>query len=118
MVATTFTVGEASMYWGAGPKLGLLTLLGYLSFIAGAADTWRARADVSVWLYSEVGVLRRNLSRYTPAGPFYIPRKESRLTLLPSFFVNAFRRMPRARLYRSVILLLIAPLLVVLDFFF
>jgi hypothetical protein len=118
MLAITFIHRGASMYWGAGPELGLLTALGYLSFIAGAVDTWRARADVSVWLYSEVGVLRRNLSRYTPSGPFYSPRKESRLTLLPSFFVNAVRRMPRARLYRSVILLVIAPLLVFLDFFF
>jgi hypothetical protein len=93
-------------------------VLGYLSFLAGVADTWRARQDVSVWLYSEAGLLRRNLSRYTPAGPFYSPRKESRLTLLPSFFIGAWRHMPRARLYRSVILLAIAPLLVLLDFFF
>jgi hypothetical protein len=38
--------------------------------------------------------------------------------LLPSFFIGAWRHMPRARLYRSVILLAIAPLLVLLDFFF
>ena len=29
------------MYWGAGPQLGLLTVLGYLFFLAGAATMWR-----------------------------------------------------------------------------
>jgi hypothetical protein len=106
------------MYWGAGPELGLLTVLGYLFFLAGAATMWRGREDVSVWLYSEVGVLRRNLSRYTPAGPFYSPREESRLKLLPGFFVGSFNRMPRAHVYPSVVLLLLAPLCVLLDFIF
>ena len=49
------------MYWGAGSELGLLTVLGDLFFLAGAATMWRGREDVSVWLHSEVGVLRRNL---------------------------------------------------------
>jgi hypothetical protein len=106
------------MYWGEGPELGLLTVLGYLSFLAGMATTWRGRKDVSMWLYSEVGVLRRNLSRFTPAGPFYSPREESRLKLLPEFFVGSISRMPRPLVYRSMILLLMAPLLVLLDFFF
>lgn len=106
------------MYWGAGPELGLLTILGYLFFLAGAATMWRGREDVSVWLYSEVGVLRRNLSRYTAVGPFYSPREQSRLRLLPGCFVSSLSRMPRALVYRSAGLLLIAPLLVLLDFFF
>ena len=106
------------MYWGAGPELGLLTVLGYLFFLAGAATTWRGREDVSMWLYSEVGVLRRNLSRYTAMGPFYRPREQSRLKLLPRCFVGSLSRMPRALLYRSAVLLFIAPLLVLLDFFF
>jgi hypothetical protein len=106
------------MYWGAGPELGLLTVLGYITFLAGAVTMWRGREDVSVWLYSEVGVLRRNLSRYTPVGPFYSPREQSRLKLLPEFFAGSLSRMPRAPVYRSVALLLIAPFLVLLDFFF
>ena len=106
------------MYWGAGPELGLLTVLGYLFFIAGAMIMWRGREDVSVWIYSEVGVLRRNLSRYTPVGPFYSPREQSRLRLLPEFFVGSISRMPRALVYRSAALLITAPLLVLLDFFF
>jgi hypothetical protein len=106
------------MYWGEGPEFGLLTVLGYLSFLAGAATTWRGREDVSIWLYSEVGALRRNLSRYTAVGPFYSPREESRLRLLPEFFLGSLSRMPRALVYRSVVLLLMAPILVLLDFFF
>ena len=106
------------MYWGAGPELGLLTVLGYLFFLAGAVTMWRGREDVSVWIYSEVGVLRRNLSRHTPVGPFYSPREQSRLWLLPEFFVGSISRMPRALVYRAATLLIAAPLLVLLDFFF
>ncbi len=106
------------MYWGAGPELGLLTILGYLFFLAGAATMWRGREDVSVWLHSEAGVLRRDLSRYTAIGPFYSLREQSRLKLLPGCFVGSLSRMPRALVYRSAGLLLIAPLLVMLDFFF
>jgi hypothetical protein len=106
------------MYWGAGQELGLLTVLGYLFFLAGAVTMWRGREDVSVWIYSEVGVLRRNLSRYTPVGPFYSPREQSRLRLLPEFFVGSISRMPRALVYRAATLLIAAPLLVLLDFFF
>jgi len=73
------------MYWGAGPELGLLTVLGYLFFLAGAASIWRSRKDVSVWLDSEAVVLRRNLSRYTTVGPFYSPREQSRLVTLPGY---------------------------------
>jgi|ERR1700730_6731647 hypothetical protein len=106
------------MYWGAGPELGLLTVLGYLFFLGGALTMWRGREDVSVWIHGEVGVLKRNLSRYTPVGPFYSPRDHSRLKLLPEFFSGSLSRMPRALVYRAVILLTIAPLCVLLDFFF
>ncbi len=106
------------MYWGAGPELGLLTILGYLFFLAGAASMWRGREDVTMWLHSEAGVLRRDLSRYTAVGPFYSPREQSRLKLLPGFFAGSLSRMPRSLMYSSATLLLIAPLLVVLDFFF
>ncbi len=106
------------MYWGAGPELGLLTVSGYLFFLVGAVTMWRGREDVSVWIYSEVGVLRRNLSRYTPVGPFYSPREQSRLKLLPEFFAGSLSRMPRALVYRSAALLIAAPLFVLLDFFF
>src|SRR2546427_8404225 len=66
------------MNWGAGPALGLLTVSGYLLFLAGAALVWRKRGEFSVWVQDEISVFRRNFSRYTPAGPFYAIREESR----------------------------------------
>ena len=106
------------MYWGAGPDLGLLTILGYLFFVAGAAYMWRARESVYTWLYSEASVTRRNLSRYTPIGPFYTPREESRLKILLNCLFASLNRMPGTPVFRSVILIVIAALLVSLDFFF
>ena len=46
------------MYWGAGPGLGLLTLLGYVAFSIGAALLWRKRNDFSVWAHDEFGDLQ------------------------------------------------------------
>jgi hypothetical protein len=106
------------MYWGAGPDLGLLTVLGYIFFVAGAASIWRAREVVSFWLYSEAAVLRRNLSRYTPVGPFYSPREQSRLEILRNCLLASLGRMPRSCMVRSAVLMAIAALLVSLDFFF
>ena len=105
------------MYWGAGPELGLLTFIGYLIFFAGAVTMWRGRVDVSTWLESEVGVLRRNLSRHTLAGPFYSPRGESRLKTLPTCFATSIRRMPLSLVCRVTVRLVTAPVLVLLDFF-
>jgi hypothetical protein len=105
------------MYWGAGPALGLLTFLGYVAFVVGAALLWRSREDLSVWMQDEVGVLRRNLSRHTAIGPFYGLREESRLKTLPTCFVRSLRRMPRRRIHPGAILLLIGPLLLFLDLF-
>jgi hypothetical protein len=106
------------MYWGAGPELGLLTVLGYLCFLAGIVSVWRGRDDASLWLHTEALVLRRNLSRHTAIGPFYSPREESRVKVLPRAFIGSLSRMPRFLLYRSAVLLLIAPVLVLLDFIF
>jgi hypothetical protein len=105
------------MYWGAGSALGLLTFLGYLVFVIGAALLWRSREDLSIWVQDEVGALRRNLSRHTAIGPFYGLREESRLKTLPSCFVRSLRRIPRRRIHPGAILLLIGPLLLLLDFF-
>lgn len=104
------------MYWGAGPELGMLTLLGYLFFVTGAVTMWRGRQDVSLWIHSEAGAVRRSLSRYQPVGPFHSPRKQSRLKMLPGMFANSLGRMPRTLIYRGVVLLVAAPLLVLLDF--
>jgi hypothetical protein len=106
------------MYWGAGPDLGLLTVLGYLFFVAGAASMWRAREVVFFWLHSEASATRRSLSRYTPIGPFYSPREQSRLTILRNCLSASLDRMPRSSMLGSAVLMAIAVLLVSLDFFF
>src|ERR1700722_5180418 len=106
------------MYWGAGPDLGLLTVLGYLFFVAGAASLWRARAGVFFLLHSAPIVTRRSLSRYTPIGPFYSPREQSRLIILRNCLLASLDRMPRSSMLRSAVLMAIAVLLVSLDFFF
>ena len=105
------------MYWGAGPDLGLLTVLGYLFFVAGAAYLWRARESVFFWFYSEASVTRRTLSRYTPIGPFYGLREESRFKAIPSSFIRSLSRLPRSRVNGGALLLLGGLLLFLLDFF-
>jgi hypothetical protein len=105
------------MYWGAGPDLGLLSILGYVFFIAGAAYMWRAREDVFIWLYSEASVTRRNLSRYIPVGPFYSPREESRFKIFLNCLLASLNRVPGTPVLRSAVLIGIAALLVSLDFF-
>ncbi len=105
------------MYWGAGPGLGLLTLLGYVAFAIGAALVWRNRDDFSVWVHDEFGAFRRSLSRYTVIGPFYGLREESRLKTVPSQFFLSLRRLPRRHIPPAFILLFLGAVLFVLDFF-
>jgi hypothetical protein len=104
------------MHWGAGSSLGLLTLFGYLSFVAGATLVWRGRDDIYIWVHDEVRAYRRHLSRYTPVGPFYSPREESRLKVIPSEMVRTLRCIPRSRYIYAASLLMLGPLLVLLDF--
>ena len=105
------------MYWGAGPDLGMLTLLGYLCFLAGAALVWRGRINIYVWVTDEVGAYRRTLSRYTPSGPFYSPREESRLKVIPHQMVRTLSCIPRSRYSWAACLMVLGPILVLLDFF-
>jgi hypothetical protein len=105
------------MYWGAGPALGLLTLLGYVAFAIGAALVWRNRDDFSVWVHDEVGAFRRSLSRYTVIGPFYGLRGESRLKAVPTQFISSLSRFPRRHINPAFILLFLGAILFVLDFF-
>lgn len=105
------------MNWGAGPALGLLTIAGYLLFMAGAALVWRNRGEFYVFVQDELSVFRRNFSRYTAIGPFYIIREESRFKAIPTSFVRSVSRFPRSRYNRGPILLLIGALLFLLDFF-
>jgi hypothetical protein len=105
------------MYWGEGPALGLLTFVGYLFFMFGAALVWRGRDEVSVWIQDESCAVRRSFSRYTVVGPFYGPRSDSRLKAVPASFVRFLRRIPRNPSSVGMILAFLGPLLVLLDFF-
>jgi len=105
------------MNWGAGPALGLLTVVGYLLLMAGVALAWRSRGDFFVWFQDELSFFRRNFSRYTPAGPFYAIREESRFKAIPASFVRSITRFPRRRLNGPFILLFLGFLLFILDFF-
>lgn len=105
------------MNWGAGSGLGLLTICGYLLFLAGASLVWRNRGDFSVWFHDELSFFRRNFSRYTPAGPFYALREDSRFKAIPVSFVRSITRFPRSRINGPVVLFFLGFLLFVLDFF-
>jgi hypothetical protein len=109
------------MYWGAGSELGLLAFFGYMLFVLGAAMAWRCRDDIFIWVHDEFNTFRRNLSRHTPVGPFYGFRQEPLFKIIPSQFFHSFSRMPRRRMSRGAVLLLIGlflgPLLLLLDFF-
>ena len=106
------------MHWGAGPDLGLLTFFGYLSLAMGAALVWRNRDDFSVWVQDEISVLRRSFSRYTPVGPFYSIREESRIKAIPTSFIGSLSRLPRSRVNGGAALFTIGMILFLLDFFF
>jgi hypothetical protein len=105
------------MHWCEGSALGLLTIVGYLLFVLGAALVWRGRDEVSVWIHDEACIMRRSFSRYTVLGPFYAPRPDSRLKAVPASFVGSFRRIPRNPITGGMILAFLGPLLVLLDFF-
>ncbi|HKT47332.1 MAG TPA: hypothetical protein VJP87_07380 [Candidatus Acidoferrales bacterium] len=105
------------MYWGAGSELGLLTVAGYLIFLAGSALLWRNRYNAVVLMYDEVSALRQLFSRYELIGPFYVVREESRLKAVPSNFRRSLQRMFHARMHGPAILFSLGFLLFVLDFF-
>jgi hypothetical protein len=66
---------------------------------------------------NEVSLLRRNLSRYVPAGPFYEPRGESRLRVIPASFLNSVTQLPQCRFSWGAFLLMLGAFLFFLDFF-
>jgi hypothetical protein len=105
------------MYWGSGPALGLLTCIGYAVFVVGAYSLWRHRAEFTFWMNNEISTLRRNFSRYVPAGPFYERRGESRLRVIPVSFFHSMTQLPRRRFSGGALLLFLGLFLFVLDFF-
>lgn len=104
-------------YWGAGPTLGLLTCLGYFASVLGALFFWRHRAEFAFWMDDELSSLRRNFSRYVPAGPFYERRGESRLRVIPVSFFHSVTQLPRRRFSWGAFLLVLGLFLFALDFF-
>jgi hypothetical protein len=105
------------MYWGAGPELGLLTCVGYLLLAMGGTLVWRNRGEFYVWMHDEISIFRRTFSRYTPVGPFYMLREESRFKAIPTSFIRNLTRLPRSRFNGAAALLMIGMLLFLLDFF-
>ena|SRR3979411_3327835 len=105
------------MHWGEGSGLGILTFLGYFFLMFGTALVWRGREEVSVWIQDETCAVRRSFSRYTPVGPFYGPRPESRLKAVPASFVRSLSRIPRSPITGGMILAFLGPVLVLIDFF-
>jgi hypothetical protein len=105
------------MNWGFGPSLGLLTASGYLLWLAAAAVAWRHRQDFFIWVEDEFALFRRNFSRYTPAGPFYRPRRDSRLNAFPVSLVHSVKHFPRRRANPAMILLVVGVFLFFLDFY-
>jgi len=105
------------MSWGAGPALGLLTFCGYLLFLFGAVIVWRNRNNFLLWIQDEISFFHRSFSRYIPAGPFYIPRSDSRFKSVPHYVLNSISRLSRTRIYGGAAFLLVGLLLFLLDFF-
>src|SRR5258708_40283925 len=99
------------MNWGTGPALGLLTVFGYLLLMAGGALMWRSRGDFFMWVHDELSFFRRNFSRYTPAGPFYPVRGESRFKAIPVSFLGSITRFPARRVNRPPMPLVLWALL-------
>lgn len=105
------------MFWGAGPTLGLLTFCGYLLFLFGAVIVWRHRNNFLLWIQDEISFFHRSFSRYTPAGPFHIPRSDSRLKSVPHYVLDSISRLSQSRINGGAALLVVGLLLFLLDFF-
>src|SRR5215472_14738808 len=99
------------MNWGVGPSLGILTASGYFLCLVAAALVWRHRGEFFSWFEDEFALFRRNFSRYTPVGPFYCRRGDSRLSAFPVSFVHSVKHFPRRRANPAVVLLLVGVLL-------
>ena len=105
------------MVAGARASLGLLTVAGYATFVAGAGQLWKNRSDLNLWVQDEVGFLRRGVARYATPGGMGGLREEGRFKLLPSTFLPALGQMQRVQLAHAVSLLLVGLILFLLDFF-
>jgi hypothetical protein len=102
--------------WGQGSALGLLAVLGYVVFAAGAILLWFNRPDVPVWVHDELGAIRRNLIRHAVYRPGRGLRAEVACKEFPSGFCRCLARASRRKVNRGAILLAAGPLLFLLDY--
>ena len=104
------------MVWGSGSALGVLAVLGYALFAAGAILLWYNRLELPTWMHDEMGAARRSLIRHAVCCAFYGLREESRFKLGPSGFLRRLGRLSRRRINRGAILLTVGLFLFFLDF--
>lgn len=79
---------------------------------------WRNRSNFLLWMQDEISFFHRSFSRFTPAGPFYIPRSESaRFKQVPHYVLNSISRLPRNRINAGAFLVFFGLLLFLLDFY-
>jgi hypothetical protein len=105
------------MFWGSGSAIGVLSVIGYLPFVYGAALLWARREDVPVWMHDEVGAVRNKIVRHAALCESPGLREESRFKMLPARFLRQLGRIPRRKINRGAILLFVGPLLLLLDRF-
>jgi hypothetical protein len=103
--------------WGSGSDLGILAFSGYLICAVGAIFLWRCRHEFSHWMDNEMFLFRRRFSRYVAVGPFYGPRTQSRIWLVPSSFLHSVTRLSQRRFKWGAFLFGLGLMLFVLDFF-
>jgi hypothetical protein len=101
---------------GLDPVLATIAALGYAVSVAGAILLWTNRDNVPTWLHDEVGAIRRKIVRRVAAsGVFASLREECRCKMSPGRFFRTLGRLPRRRINRGAILLVVGPLLLLLD---
>jgi hypothetical protein len=105
------------MGWGLGHSLGLLTLLGYLLFVAGTAILWRFRDDLNLWAQDEYGALRRGVARHVACAGAQSLREYERFKVFPGYFLPSLEESRRERITRGAVLLFAGPILFLLDYF-
>jgi hypothetical protein len=105
------------MISGPGSALGFLAILGYAVSAAGAIPLWTNRNNVPIWVHDEVGAIRRKVVRRCVSVGFTSLREEYRFKMAPARFFRTLGRLPRRRINRGAILLVIGPLLMLLDLF-
>ena len=102
------------MYWGPGPSLGFLAVLGYAVFVVGSGLLWRNRGEVPSWVREEVYELRRGIARRDVPTRWSGLREEFPVGICvgnPQPTWNAHR----SELFRAACLICLGQILFLLD---